>query len=83
MTNGNIHISDLQILERKGQLLKGEAKVNGVTVHFYYHPKTDKFTASSLLHSEADLYMQNPPKNWMYLICGSIANSIKHSHPVS
>lgn len=83
MTNGNIKITGLQIVERKGQLLKGQATVNGVTVLFYYHPKTDKFAATSLLHSEADLYMANPPKNWMYLVCGSIAHSIKNNCPVS
>ena len=79
MTNGNIPITSLQIVEKKGQLLKGECKVNGVTVLFYYHPKSDSFTAASLLDSEADLYMTNPPQNWKYLICGSIAHEIKNS----
>lgn len=83
MTNGNMAISNLQILESRGLLLKGQALVNGVAVLFYYNPKADKFTASSLLHSEAELYMTNPPKNWMYLVCGSIAHLIKDTYPVS
>ncbi len=82
MTNGNIAVSNL-ITERKGQLLKGQASVNGVNVLFYYDPKADRFTATSLLHSESNLYMDNPPKNWMYLVCGSIAHVIKNNCPVS
>jgi len=78
MTNGNIPISELTIERKQGVLLYGHATVNGQKVSFYYNPQLDKFQATTLLNSEADLYMSNPPRNWMYLVCGSIAHSIKN-----
>lgn len=75
----NISVSNLRIIEKKGQLLKGVANVNNTDVTFYYHPASDKMTATTLLNSEAELYMANPPHNWQYLICGSIAHHIKKS----
>ena len=82
MNNGNQNISELRT-EVIGQLLKGTCKVNGVSVSFYYHPKSDKFTATSLLNEDYDLFKCNgndlQARNWKYLICGSIADAIKKS----
>ncbi len=78
MNNGNIPISNLIIERKQGILLCGHATVNGQKVSFYYNPKLDKMQATTLLNSEADLYMDKPPRNWMYLVCGSIAHAIKN-----
>ena len=79
MTNGNIPISELTIERKQGDLFHGHATINSRKVIFCYDHKLDKMQATSLLHWEANLYMSNPPRNWMYLVCGSIAHAIKNS----
>lgn len=80
MTNGNQHVTSVTIEETKGILYKGEAVVNNNKVYFYYNFKEDKFQASSLSNEDYRKFgFAGNIKNWKYLVCGSIAHSIKNN----
>jgi hypothetical protein len=77
MTNGNQYVTDLTIEKRGKYLTHGTAKVNGQLVFFAYNHVSDKMHSSSLLVSDAALFGLSDCRNWMYLVCSSIAHAIK------
>lgn len=81
MTNGNQIVTELQT-EKVGKLLKGSCRVNGVWVPFYYSPIEDKFASASLRDEDYWKFAAGGnlnQRNWKYLICGSIAHTIKNN----